>query len=171
MGKKILVAYGTAAGSTADVAQAVGKEMEKAGVIVDVKPVEKVGSIEGYDAVVVGTAVRAFRVLSNTRRFMRKQKRALRPLPAAYFLVCLTMGEDTPENVKQAIGYAKPMIKIKEPVDLGLFGGCLKHDTLTGIVAGTMKNVPEQDHRDWEKIRAWSSEILPKLVEAVKNIK
>ncbi len=49
-------------------------------------------------------------------------------MPAAYFLVCLTMGEDTPENVKQAIGYAKPMIKIKEPVNLGLFGGCLKHD-------------------------------------------
>jgi len=165
MSKKILVAYGTAAGSTAEVAQAVGEEMEKAGVVADVRPVEEVNSLEGYDAVVVGTAVRAFRILSNTKRFMRKHKRALHQVPAAYFLVCLTMGEDKPENVKQAIGFAKPMIKIKEPVDLGLFGGCLQHDTLTGMFAKAMKNVPEQDHRDWDKIKAWGRETLPKLVE------
>jgi len=165
MSKKVMIAYGTAAGSTAEVAQAVGEEMEKAGVTVDVKPVEEVDNLEGYDAVVVGTAVRAFRILSNTKRFMRKHKKALHQVPAAYFLVCLTMGEDTPENVKQAIGYAKPMIKIKEPVDLGLFGGCLKHDKLTGMFAKAMKNVPEQDHRNWEKIRAWAGETLPKLVE------
>ena len=165
MSKKVLITYGTAAGSTAEVAKAVGEEMEKAGAVVDVKPVEEVEDLEGYDAVVVGTAVRAFRILSNTRRFMRKHKRALNQVPAAYFLVCLTMGEDTPENVKQAIGYAKPMIKIKEPVDLGLFGGCLKHDALTGVFAKAMKNVPEQDHRDWDKIRAWAGETLRKLVD------
>ena len=96
---------------------------------------------------------------------MRKHKRALQKVPAAYFLACLTMGEDTPENVKQAIGYAKPMINIKEPVNLGLFGGCLKHDTLKGVIAQPMKNVPEQDHRDWDKIKVWSRETLPKLVD------
>jgi menaquinone-dependent protoporphyrinogen oxidase len=165
MAKKILVAYGTAAGSTAEVAQAVGEEMEKAGLEATVQPVEEVISLEGYDAVVVGTAVRAFRILPKTRRFMRKHRQALRQVPAAYFLVCLTMGEDTPENVKQAIGYAKPMIKIKEPVDLGLFGGCLIHDNLTDMFGKAMKNVPEQDHRDWDKIRAWAGETLPKLVE------
>jgi len=165
MSKKVLIAYGTAAGSTAEVAQAIGKEMEKAGAAVDVKPVESVENINGYDAVVVGSSVRAFHILSKTRRFMRKHKRALRGIPAAYFLVCLTMGEDTPDNVKKAIGYAKPMIKIKEPLDLGLFGGCLKHDTLKGAFAKAMSSVPEQDHRDWDKIRAWGREILPKLVQ------
>jgi len=165
MGKKVLIAYGTAAGSTAEVAQAIGEEMEKAGAEVDVKPVETVENISGHDAVVVGSAVRAFHILAKTRRFMRKHKGTLRDVPAAYFLVCLTMGEDTPQNVKKAIGYAKPMIKIREPLDLGLFGGCLKHDTLNGAFAKAMSNVPEQDHRDWDKIRAWGREILPKLVQ------
>jgi len=164
MGKKVLIAYGTAAGSTAEVAQAIGEEMEKAGAAVEVKAVETVENISGYDAVVVGSSFRAFRILGRTRRFMRNHKQALREVPAAYFIVCLTMGEDKPENIKQATGYAKPMIKIKEPVGLGLFGGCLKHDTLTGAFAKSMKGVPEQDHRDWDKIRAWSNEILPKLV-------
>jgi len=42
MGKKVLIAYGTAAGSTAEVAQAIGEEMEKAGAAVEVKAVETV---------------------------------------------------------------------------------------------------------------------------------
>ena len=85
MSKKVLIAYGTAAGSTAEVAQAVGEEMEKAGAAVDVKPVEMVENINGYDAVVVGSSVRAFHILAKTRRFMRKFKQDLRDVPAAFF--------------------------------------------------------------------------------------
>jgi hypothetical protein len=28
-----------------------------------------------------------------------------------------------------------------------------------------MKSIPEQDHRDWEKISAWGKETLEKLLE------
>ncbi|MEA3327529.1 MAG: flavodoxin domain-containing protein [Chloroflexota bacterium] len=85
MSKNVLIAYGTGAGSTAEVAQAIGEEMEKAGAAVDVKPVETVENISGYDAVVVGSSVRAFRILGKTRRFMHKFKQALRDVPAAFF--------------------------------------------------------------------------------------
>ncbi len=39
MDGKILVAYGTASGSTAEVAQTIGEEIGKAGTQVDVRPV------------------------------------------------------------------------------------------------------------------------------------
>lgn len=165
MAKKILVAYGTVSGSTAEVAQAIADEMGKDGVQVDVSPVEDVKNITGYDAVVLGTAVRMFHILPKTRRFLRRHRKGLPKVPVGYFLVCLTMGEETPENIQKATDYAKPMIKIKAPVSLGLFGGCVNHEKMTDIFGKSMRSVPEQDHRDWENIRTWASETLPKLLE------
>jgi menaquinone-dependent protoporphyrinogen oxidase len=71
MFKKFLIAYGSAAGSTAEVAQAIGEEMQKEGAQVDVKPVEEVKDIRGYDGVVVGSSVRIMKLLGKTRRFLR----------------------------------------------------------------------------------------------------
>ena len=165
MKKKILVAYGTAAGSTGEVAQAVGEELESGGAEVTVAPVETVKDISTYDAVILGSAVRAFRILTKTRRFLRQHKRALGTIPVAYFLVCLTMAEETPENIQKAKNFAKPMLRTAEPVSLGLFGGCIDHDKLTGLIAQPIKSIPEQDNRDWVKIRSWAKNTLPKLFE------
>ena len=165
MDKRLLIAYGTAAGSTAEVAQAIGEEMQNTGAQVDIIPVEDVKDLSGYDAVVIGSAVRVFKLLKKTRRFIKKYKKELKQVPLAYFLVCLTMEKDTPENVRQAKEFAKPMLDLKEPVSLGLFGGCINHEKLTGLFAQTMKAVPEQDHRDWDEIRAWGRETISKLLE------
>ncbi len=165
MDNKILIAYGTVSGSTREVAQAVAEEMQKAGAQVDIKPVEDVKTIEGYDGIIVGTAVRMFHILGKTRRFLRRYKKDLKEVPVAYFLVCLTMGEETPENVEQAKKYARPMINTKEPVSLGLFGGCIDHEKLNDFFGKTMKSVPEQDHRDWENIAEWGKETLSKLLD------
>ncbi|MBW6466117.1 MAG: flavodoxin domain-containing protein [Brevefilum sp.] len=165
MTKKILLAYGTASGSTAEVAQAIADEMAKADVQVDVFPVEEVNDLSGYDAVVVGTAVRMFHLLPKTRRFLRRHRKGLSKVPVAYFLVCLTLSEETPENIQKATDFAKPMIKTKAPVSLGLFGGCINHEKMTDIFGKSMRSLPEQDHRDWDKIRTWASETLPKLLE------
>ena len=51
---KILVAYATMAGSTADVAHVVGEEITKGGLQVDVLPLADVKDLELYDGVVVG---------------------------------------------------------------------------------------------------------------------
>lgn len=166
MAKKILVTYGTVSGSTGEVAQAIASEMQAGDVVVDVKPVEAVRKIEGYDAVVLGTAVRMFRILGKTRRFLRKHRKALSQVPTAYFLVCLTMGEETPENTQKATDYAKPMVKVREPVSLGLFGGCINHEKMTDFFGKSMKSMPEQDHRDWDAIQAWARETLPKLANS-----
>jgi menaquinone-dependent protoporphyrinogen oxidase len=166
MEKKILIAYGTKSGSTAEVAQAVAEEMQNGGAQVDVQPVEDVKSITGYNGVVVGTAVRMFHILGKTRRFLKRYKKDLKEVPVAYFLVCLTMGEETPENVEKAKGYAKPMLDVKQPLSLGLFGGCIDHEKMTDFFGKSMRSVPEQDHRDWDKIRDWGRETLTKFIES-----
>ncbi len=163
MDKKFLVTYGTAAGSTAGVAEAIGEEMRKAGGQVDVVAVEDVKNLSGYDGVVVGSAVRMFHLLPKTRKFLRKFRKQLKQLPLAYFLVCMTMVEETSENVQKSKDFAKPMLELKDPVSLGLFGGCMDPDKLTGIFAKTMQSQPKEDKRDWDKIRAWGAELVGKL--------
>jgi menaquinone-dependent protoporphyrinogen oxidase len=163
MSKKFLIAYGSAAGSTAEVAQVIGEEMQKGGAEVDVQPVEDVKDISQYDGVVVGSCVRIMRLLGKTKRFLRKHRKQLRQLPVAFFISCMTMNQPTQENIEKTKQFAEPMLKIKEPVSLGLFGGCFDPEKMTGIFAKTMQNEPKEDARDWEKIRAWGREILPKL--------
>lgn len=165
MPKKILIAYGSKAGSTAEVAEAIGEEMKSKGAEVSVQPVESVKDISEYDAVVLGSAVRAFRLLGNTRRFIRRHKKALQQVPLAYFLVCLVMSEDTPENINRAKGFAKPMLKIKDPVSLGLFGGCMDPSKLEGFAAKIMQSQPYADFRDWDKIRSWARDAYQKFIE------
>jgi menaquinone-dependent protoporphyrinogen oxidase len=84
MDKKILVAYGTAAGSTAEVAEAVGEELREGGLNVDVMAVEAVQDLSPYEGVVIGSAVRIFRLIAPTRKFIRKFKRDLKAKPLAY---------------------------------------------------------------------------------------
>ena len=74
------------------------------------------------------------------------------------------MSDPTPEKIQKATSFAKPMMKLKEPVSLGLFDGCMAHDKLEGIFAQTMKSIPEQDHRDWEKIRNWAQDVYGKFL-------
>ncbi|MCB2209332.1 flavodoxin domain-containing protein [bacterium] len=164
--KKLLIAYGSAAGSTAEVADAIGEEMRQGGAIVDVLPVEEIKDISGYDGVVIGSAVRITKLLSKTRKFLRKNRRQLKQLPLAYFLVCMTMAEDTPENVEKTTEFAKPLLALKEPVSLGLFGGCMDPDKLSGMFAKMMESQPKEDKRDWDTIRAWARETLAALSEA-----
>src|SRR4030066_566370 len=54
----ILVPYATRAGSTAEVADAIGKNLAQNGAVVDVSAVKKVQSLNGYQAVVLGSAIR-----------------------------------------------------------------------------------------------------------------
>ena len=57
MSSRMLVAYATRNGSTAEIASAVGKELESAGHSVVVKEMKAVTSLEGYDALVIGAPV------------------------------------------------------------------------------------------------------------------
>ena len=163
MDKKYLIAYGTAAGSTAEVAEAIGDEMRQGGLEVDVQPVEAVKDISEYDGVVIGSAVRIFHLLPQTRKFIRKFRKDLKQRPLAYFLVCMTMAEKTDENIAKTKDFAKPLLALKEPLSLGLFGGCMDPDKLTGMFAKTMQSQPKEDKRDWEEIRAWGRDLVSKF--------
>jgi menaquinone-dependent protoporphyrinogen oxidase len=86
----ILVTYATMSGSTAEVAEAVGKELETQGYHVDLLPIHLVADIQQYDAVVVGAPM----ILGwhrEARRFLRKFRSDLRTLPWAVFATAMSL--------------------------------------------------------------------------------
>ena len=56
---KLLVTYASKYGSTAEIAEVIGKELRKREYEVEVRPVDQVGNLAGYDGFVIGSAVYA----------------------------------------------------------------------------------------------------------------
>jgi len=88
--KKILVAYATNAGSTLEVAQAVGEELGRNGHQVEVRQIKDVQTIEGYEAVVVGAPMIMGWHRSATS-FVKKHQQELSKLKMAYFLTAMSL--------------------------------------------------------------------------------
>ena len=164
---KILVAYATKAGSTAEVAAEIGRVIEiQGGCKVDVRAVGELSSVDGYDAAIVGSGIRAGKWLPEAIEFVEKYKDALTQIPVALFTVCLTLSEDTEENRRTVAAYLDPVREMVQPVDVGLFAGMMDSSKLPFILRLMMKKMksPEGDFRDWEAIRAWAGQVRARLV-------
>lgn len=166
--KKILVTYATRAGSSIEVAVAIGEVLSAAGATVDVRPVRNVQSAEGYDAVVIGSAIRIGAWLPEATEFVQKNKQTLAKIPTAYFVVSGYLRNDTPEMRKTVDSYVDPVRQIVEPSSVGLFAGKIDYNTLS-ILDKTMAQTmgeKEGDWRNWDQIRGWAREIQPVLMKA-----
>src|SRR5512135_1537715 len=112
---KILVAYTTNSGTTADVAQAIGEELGKDGAQVDVRRIEEVTSLDTYTAVVVGGPM----ILGWHRtavQFVKKHQQALSRVPVAYFLTAMSLTRTGETSVDGVPIYVDAMLA-KAPQD------------------------------------------------------
>ena len=164
----ILVAYATAAGSTAEIAEAVGEALRSEGATVDVRRAKEVTNVSDYSAVVLGTGVRAGNTYAEAATFLQTHQPALVTMPVAGFVVCLTMQEDTKEACTEATGYLDALFaKVPvQPVDKGLFGGRMDYKRLPfllRLIIQRFMKIPEGDHRNWDAIRAWAAGVYPAL--------
>ena len=168
-GKKVLVAYASHCGTTGGVAEAIGKVLCDRGAVVDVRLVGNVNDLSSYQAVILGSAIRMGKWLPETVEFLKKHQDALSRVPVAYFVVCLTMKDDTADNRRKALAFLDPVRKQVpqvKPVDIGLFAGAVDFKKLSFVYSLMLKvkGAPEGDFRNWETIRTWATSIRPALL-------
>jgi menaquinone-dependent protoporphyrinogen IX oxidase len=155
---KILVAYVSNSGSTAEVAKAVMEEIQKSGAEVELLPLSEVRELGSYSAVVLGAPM----ILGWHRsalRFLRKNKAALAKQPLAVFVTCMSLtaaGETTvgavpvvvdetlpkppknpvrldfKERYSRVSNYLRPILAACQvkPVSVGVFAGRLNFSNL-----------------------------------------
>ncbi len=78
-----------APGSTAEIAQAIGKELQAAGHTADVAEVGTVASLAGYNAVVIGGPMYMGRMVGDVGKFVKQHRNDLAKVPVAGFVVGL----------------------------------------------------------------------------------
>jgi menaquinone-dependent protoporphyrinogen oxidase len=162
--QRVLVAYASRCGSTGSVAEAIGNGLCGMGASVDVRLVENVKDLSPYQAVIVGSAIRRGNWLPEATAFVKSHQDVLSRLPIAYFVVCLTMKDDTPENRDKALDYLDPVRKETpgiEPAAVGLFPGVLDFSKLSFVNQSILrvKGASEGDYRNLAAERGWASNV------------
>ena len=169
MSKKVLVAYASRAGSTAGVAEVIGKTLTERGAIVDVKPVDAITNLSPYDAAVIGSAIRGGKWLPEGMQFIESHQSEFKKIPCAAFLVCMTMAMKNEQYRAGVAEWMAPARAILKPVREGYFAGELDFSKIPFTFDVILFKIsskfgfPTGDHRDWEAIRVWAEGVSPLL--------
>lgn len=164
----VLVAYASKRGSTAEIADAIATVLRESGHEAACAEAGTVAELDGYDAVVLGSAVYMRRWRGDARRFARKHRHALERMPLWVFSSGPT-GDPSRDNP----AWTEPGHTIKRLERLGarehvVFGGSMPQEPHGHMEQAMVENTPQEwrDRRDWDEIRAWAARIAGQLPQA-----
>lgn len=171
MEKKILLVSSGWSGTSDAVAAEIARSLTEAGFTVHTGTAKDAPAPGAYQGLVMGTAIHMGQVHPDMKTYLRKHQAVISQMPAAYFVVCLTMKDDTEENRRTVNGYLDVLRKETpsiQPASIGLFAGSLIFAKLSLPMRLMLKmaKLEEGDYRDWDEIRRWSAELPEKLFPA-----
>ncbi len=165
---KVLVAYATKHHSTAEIAEAIASELRADGLETDVAEVSA-ATADGYDAIVLGSAVYTGRWRKEAVSFLKLHRDQLARVPFWIFSsgpLPHTVDEDSADNSR----WLEPQKVLDLARALGMrghtvIGGRVPIDPHGWIEKSMLKNTPEglRDARDWDQIRQWAAGIATEL--------
>ena len=181
---KVLIAYASASGSTAEIARDLGEQFDQA----DVRAVQEIDDVSEYDAVVVAAPM----ILGWHRHaasFAGQHAAALAGKPVAYCITCLALAHSNESEVDgipctidpglgkppanpQKLSFRERMTSIGHymesvrkpapnvaPVSVGFFNGKLDYGTLNlfqRLFVQVIVRAQVGDFRNMDAIRAWA---------------
>lgn len=162
MNKRILITYATRAGSTVEVAAAIGEVIAARGFEVDVKPVKEKPSLDGYQAVLVGSAIRMGNWLPEAIEFVKENQEVLNQMPVALFTVHMLNREDDAESRANRLAYLRDVRPLLDSAEEVFFAGKFDMSRLSFLDRMISKAVRavDEDCRDWDNIRRWAQTVF-----------
>lgn len=163
MTKRVLVGYATGTGSTTGVAEAIGKTLGERGYSVDVRPMKERPSVQGYDAVVLGSAINGGQWLPEAVSYLEGNQQALGAVPVSLFCVhAMNCGPDA-KKTKRRLAYLDKERALVKPAEEGFFAGQgptgANSNALTRWAFRMFGGDVEGDGRDWDAIHAWAKRV------------
>lgn len=164
---RILVTYGSTRGGTQGLAEMVADDLRSEGFEVDLLPPRQVRRLEGYDAVIVGGALYAFRWHRAARRFVRRHAAEIRQRPAYFFSSGPLDDSASRGDIPPVKGVQALMEKtgVREHIT---FGGRLRPDA-KGFPASAMAKKHAGDWRDAGQVKQWTQTIASQLRGEVRH--
>jgi menaquinone-dependent protoporphyrinogen oxidase len=167
MAVKVLVAYGTKYGATAEIAEKIGEVLRKQGLEADITPAKRAGSPVEYAAAVIGSAVYIGGWRKEVSGYLKANESLLASRPVWIFssgptgegdAVELMSGWTVPKGLKPVIDRIKPR-------DIAVFHGLVDLSRLKSLDKWMINRVksPIGDFRNWEAIGAWAEGIATTL--------
>ncbi|MCP2306143.1 flavodoxin domain-containing protein [Actinokineospora globicatena] len=161
--QRALVLYASKMGSTKEIAEAVGAELAAHGLRVKVHDVLEVRALDGYDTVVLGSAVYVARWRRGAARFFRRHREELARRRVWLFESgWVGTRPGTPVATRGGrrraarVGASAPTV----------FGGRLDPALARGAVDRAIARKSTGDYRDWDEIRAWAAGIARAVATA-----
>lgn len=165
-GPRVLVTYESQYGSTAEVANTIGRTLGETGGHVDVRHVGDVDTVADYDLVIVGGAIQYDNWMPGAADFVRAHRRRLATTPVAFFFTCLALSKPGGSATRSADQYETKIRAIAPEVDprsVGRFAGVLDYSRMTPVtrifarILMTLRGADAGDHRNWPQIRSWAN--------------
>ena len=160
---RVLVAVASRHGSSLQIGEVVATTLRARGLAADTRTVEDVTSLDGYDAVVLGSSVYGGHWLRRARVFVDAWEAELvrRPL----WLFSSGPVGDPPKSAENPAEIA-PLIKRFGARSHRLFGGRIEGDELglTEKALVTLVRAPYGDFRPWSEISVWAESIAAELL-------
>jgi menaquinone-dependent protoporphyrinogen oxidase len=163
---RVLVAYATAAGSTAGVAERVAGVLRRSGAEVPCRPAGPDIDLDGFDAFVVGSAVHDMAWLPPALDLLGRLGGDDRPV------WCFSVGGIQPRGAITRRITALERTRVAQAFPAGfeprghrVFGGIIQMSgtPLWGRLFYRLTGGRPGDHRDWPAIEAWAEEIARSL--------
>jgi menaquinone-dependent protoporphyrinogen oxidase len=155
----ILVTYASKHGSTEGIARRIADRLTATGRPAEAHPVNSVEGLEGYDAVILGSAVYAGSWMKEAVEFARTNEEMLTRVPVWLFSSG-PLGQDVEDTEEQPRQLPDLRDRV-HPRGHIVFFGSLDVASLGFAERMIVKAVkaPAGDYRDWDAIDAWADEI------------
>nr|NLD39764.1 flavodoxin [Actinomycetales bacterium] len=152
---KVIVVVSSKHGATTEVGAAIREELAEQGFDASLVTAGEMNSLDGVDAVVLGSAVYMSQWLEPARNFISFHGERLRRLPLWAFSVGLSGVPTGHVQDPRRMGEA---LEALSPIDHQTFRGRLDLDRLSlrERSVARLGNAPEGDYREWDRIREWA---------------
>ena len=170
---RVLVAFATRHGATQGIAERIAETLRESGLDAEAQPAGSVGSLDGYDAFVIGSAAYMHHWLKDATNLVRRNRRLLRERPVWLFSSGPIGGPvDAAGRDQRAAAVPKDITEFGPALharDHHVFFGAYEVDRepiglaerlaapiMSRLPAAARESMPIGDFRDWPEIEDWA---------------